>query len=158
MLTGGPWSQNLSVEQRLSQIFVHRRVKVGERYAGLERRLGVPRRPASDVKYALNFHIYTTRLTCVGRQHLTTGSRVPAYRTSKNLFNHHTWKIPSPISTPNWKIDHHLTLAFVLSAVFLCVRSLTTMYDCSSLTCERRSESFLTISCQLLLRGAQQGD
>src|SRR5271168_4954016 len=75
------------------------------------------------------------------------------YFTSKNLFNHHTWKIPSPINTPSWKIDHHLTLAFVLSAVFLCVRSLTTMYDCSSLTCESSSESCRTVSCQLL-RGA----
>jgi hypothetical protein len=128
-----------------------------ERYAGLERRVGVPCRPTSDVKYALNFHIYTTRLTCMDRQHLTTGSRVPAYRTSKNLFNHHTWKIPSPISTPNWKIDHHLTLAFVLSAVFRCVRSLTTMYDCSSLTWERSSESFLTTLTSAVVQRMQQG-
>lgn len=56
--------------------------------------------------------------------------------TSKNLFNHHTWNTPSPSKTPSWKMLHHLTLAFVLSAVFLCVRSLIIIYCCSSLTCE----------------------
>lgn len=54
--------------------------------------------------------------------------------TSKNLFNHHTWNTPSPISTASWKMLHHFTRALVLSAVFRCTRSLTTMYDCSSLT------------------------
>src|SRR5271168_495821 len=78
------------------------------------------------------------------------------YFTSKNLFNHHTWKIPSPIRTPSWKIDHHLTLAFVLSAVFLCVRSLTTMYDCSSLTCERSSESCRTVILSAAARSIEQ--
>jgi hypothetical protein len=81
--------------------------------------------------------------------------------TSKNLFNHQTWKTPSPISTPSWKIDHHFTLAFVLSAVFLCVRSRTTMYDCSSLTCVRRSDNSRT-GCLLVLsqnfRGSIQLD
>lgn len=57
-------------------------------------------------------------------------------QTSKNLFNHHTWNTPSPSRTPSWKMLHHFTLAFVLSAVFLCVRSLITIYCCSSLTCE----------------------
>lgn len=47
--------------------------------------------------------------------------------TSKNLFNHHTWKIPSPIKTPIWNMLHHLTLAFVLSAVFRWVLSRRTM-------------------------------
>lgn len=152
MPTGGSCSAEQFSGAYVHSDFVRRHFR-WERYAGLERRVGVPCRPTSDVKYALNFHIYTTRFTCMDRQHLTTGSRVPAYRTSKNLFNHHTWKMPSPIRTPSWKIDHHLTLAFVLSAVFLCVRSLTTMYDCSSLTCERSSESCRTTSCQLL-RGA----
>lgn len=43
---------------------------------------------------------------------------------------------------------HHLTLALVLSAVFLCVLSLTTMYDCSSLTCAMSSDSWRTGECQ----------
>jgi hypothetical protein len=47
--------------------------------------------------------------------------------TSKNLFSHHTWKIPSPIKTPIWNMLHHLTLAFVLSAVFRWVLSRRTM-------------------------------
>lgn len=49
------------------------------------------------------------------------------FPTSKNLFNHHTWKIPSPIKTPIWNMLHHLTLAFVLSAVFRWVLSRSTM-------------------------------
>ena len=98
----------------------------------------------------IDFHFYTTRLTCVDGQQGRAQWRLTGHFTSKNLFNHQTWKIPSPINTPNWKIDHHLTLEFVLSAVFLCVLSRTTMYDCSSLTCERSSESFRTVSCQLL--------
>ena len=49
------------------------------------------------------------------------------FPTSKNLFNHHTWKIPSPIKTPIWNMLHHLTLAFVLSAVFRWVLSRRTM-------------------------------
>lgn len=65
--------------------------------------------------------------------------------TSKNLFSHQTWNTPSASSTPNWKILHHLTLAFVLSAVFLCVLSLTTIYPCSSLTCATSSESCRTV-------------
>ena len=67
--------------------------------------------------------------------------------TSKNLLSHQTWKMPSPMSTPSWNILHHLTLPFVLSAVFRCVRSLMTMYDCSSLTCDRRSDNWRT-ACQ----------
>ena len=64
--------------------------------------------------------------------------------TSKNRFNHHTWNTPSPSKTPSWKILHHLTLAFVLSAVFLCVRSLIIIYCCSSLTCETSWKSAFT--------------
>ena len=77
-----------------------------------------------------------------------TTSRQSSTRTltSKNRLSHHTWKIPSPIKTPSWKILHHFTLAFVLSAVFLCVRSLTMMYDCSSLTWLRSSESCFTVA------------
>lgn len=70
--------------------------------------------------------------------------------TSKNLFNHHTWKTPSPISTPSWKIDHHFTRALVLSAVLRCVRSRITMYACSSLTCDRTSFIFRTTDSQSL--------
>jgi len=47
--------------------------------------------------------------------------------TSKNRFNHQTWKIHSPIKTPIWKILHHLTLPFVLSAVLRWVLSRTTI-------------------------------
>lgn len=47
--------------------------------------------------------------------------------TSKNLFNHQTWKMPSPTKTPIWNMLHHLTLAFVLSAVFRWVLSRRTM-------------------------------
>lgn len=61
--------------------------------------------------------------------------------TSKNLFSHQTWKTPSPISTASWKILHHLTRLFVLSAVFRCTLSRTTIYDCSSLTWARFSKS-----------------
>lgn len=81
----------------------------------------------SGVKFAWDFYFYTTLLTCVDNQHLKPELRITVHRTSKNLFSHHTWKTPSAINTPSWKIDHHLTLAFVLSAVFLCVRSRTTM-------------------------------
>lgn len=44
---------------------------------------------------------------------------------------------------------HHLTRAFVLSAVFRCVLSLTTMYCCSSLTCATSSDSCRTVLCQI---------
>jgi hypothetical protein len=64
--------------------------------------------------------------------------------TSKNRFSHHTWKMPSPIKTPIWKMLHHLTRPFVLSAVFRCILSRTTIYDCSSLTWARSSESWRT--------------
>jgi len=47
--------------------------------------------------------------------------------TSKNRFSHQTWKMPSPMTTPIWKMLHHLTRALVLSAVLRCVRSRTTM-------------------------------
>lgn len=47
--------------------------------------------------------------------------------TSKNRFSHHTWNMPSPISTLTWKMLHHFTRALVLSAVLRCVRSRTTM-------------------------------
>jgi len=66
------------------------------------------------------------------------------FPTSKNRFNHQTWKIPSAVKTSIWKILHHLTLEFVLSAVLRWVRSRTTMYDCSSLTWARSSESWRT--------------
>ena len=39
---------------------------------------------------------------------------------------------------------HHFTREFVLSAVFLCVLSRMTMYDCSSLTCATSSERVRT--------------
>lgn len=47
--------------------------------------------------------------------------------TSKNLRSHQTWKMKSLMTTMMTKMFHHLTRAFVLSAVFLCVRSRTTM-------------------------------
>ena len=65
--------------------------------------------------------------------------------TSKNLFNHQTWKMPSPTNTNIWKMLHHFTLEFVLSAVFLCVLSRMTIYDCSSLTCATSSERVRTV-------------
>lgn len=40
---------------------------------------------------------------------------------------------------------HHFTRLLVLSAVLRWVRSRTTMYDCSSLTWERTSESLRTM-------------
>lgn len=64
--------------------------------------------------------------------------------TSKNLLSHQTWKTDSPMTTPMMKTFHHLTRLFVLSAVFRWVRSRTTMYDCSSLTWARISESLRT--------------
>lgn len=48
------------------------------------------------------------------------------------------------MTTPMMKTFHHLTRLFVLSAVFRWVRSRTTMYDCSSLTWARISESLRT--------------
>lgn len=69
--------------------------------------------------------------------------------TSKNLRSHQTWKTDSPTTTPMMKMFHHFTRLLVLSAVFRWVRSRTTMYDCSSLTWERTSESLRTIiACQ----------
>jgi hypothetical protein len=68
----------------------------------------------------------------------------PCVPTSKKRFNHQTWKMPSPTSTPIWKMLHHLTLPFVLSAVFLWVRSRITMYDCSSLTWAKSSDNSRT--------------
>lgn len=49
------------------------------------------------------------------------------------------------MTTPRMKTFHHLTRLFVLSAVLRWVRSRTTMYDCSSLTWARSSDSFLTV-------------
>lgn len=55
-------------------------------------------------------------------------NQVPLMKlTSKKRFSHQTWKIPSPMTTASWKILHHFTRPFVLSAVFRCTRSRTTM-------------------------------
>lgn len=73
--------------------------------------------------------------------------------TSKNLRSHQTWNTDSPMTTLRMKMFHHLTRLLVLSAVFRWVRSRTTMYDCSSLTWERTSESLRTISYVMSARG-----
>ena len=72
---------------------------------------------------------HTTRLTCAAISYrLRTPRRSALFLpTSKNRFNHQTWKIPSPTKTIIWKMLHHLTLPFVLSAVLRWVRSRTTM-------------------------------
>jgi len=54
--------------------------------------------------------------------------------TSKNLRIHHTCHAEFPATTPNWKMLHHFTLEFVLSAVFLWFLSLMIIYSCSSWT------------------------
>jgi len=48
------------------------------------------------------------------------------------------------MTTASWNILHHFTRPLVLSAVFRCTRSRTTMYDCSSFTCAKASESLRT--------------
>jgi hypothetical protein len=49
-------------------------------------------------------------------------------QTSKNRFRYHTWNSPFPPTTPSWKMLHHFTREFVLSAVFRWTISRTTMY------------------------------
>lgn len=53
------------------------------------------------------------------------------------------------MTTASWKRLHHLTRPLVLSAVFRCTRSRTTIYPCSSRTCARLSESLRTIEISL---------
>ena len=64
--------------------------------------------------------------------------------TSKNRLSHQTWNIPSPMSTPSWKMLHHFTRALVDSAVLRWVRSRTTIYPCSSLTWTTNSPNVRT--------------
>ena len=82
----------------------------------------------------------TTRLTCIPQLSATIPTLKHHKQTSKNRLSHQTWKIPSPIRTASWKMLHHFTRAFVLSAVFRWTRSRRTMKDCSSLTWAKASE------------------
>jgi hypothetical protein len=97
--------------------------------------------------------LYTTRLTYKSISYrLKTPKRSALFLpTSKNRFSHQTWKTPSAANTPIWKMLHHFTRALVLSAVFRCVRSRRTIYDCSSLTCASSSESCRTVEQALVI-------